>query len=107
MKAGCWVSRASLPCGSRWGWASADPDLGLSPPTSQEFHHPLSKPTFEHHCPADPTARAQMSAFLNCSFGRVVRLVQRSPSNLVKCGLFCLFQVVGGLDIHKKMVVDV
>ena len=67
MKAGCWVSRASLPCGSRWGWASADPDLGLSPPTSQEFHHPLSKPTFEHHCPADPTARAQMSAFLNCS----------------------------------------
>lgn len=41
------------------GPGTADPDLGLSPPTSQEFHHPLSKPTFQHHCPADPAAQAQ------------------------------------------------
>ena len=50
---------------------------------------------------------AKVVCFLSCSFGKVARLVQRSPSNLVKFDLFCLLQVVGGLDIHKKMVVDV
>lgn len=50
---------------------------------------------------------AKVVCFLNCGFGRVVRLVERRPSNLFKRGLFCLLQVVGGLDIHKKMVVDV
>lgn len=60
LREGCrWVPRTSLPFKSRWGRAPADPDLGLNPPTSQEFHHPLSKPTFQHHCPADPAARAQ------------------------------------------------
>lgn len=50
---------------------------------------------------------AKVVCFLSCSFGKVVRLVQGSPSKLVKFDLFSLLQVVGGLDIHKKMVVDV